>query len=424
MVKAKVSGTKNRGAENGAGVKDADGSPVAYAAQFDELNEALGDGSRPAGDTPTDHGASDATNYADDGQTVVMQSSDQPAADPFAGLDDPMADDAGASADEASPPDAPPDAPPAVDPSPTPTAAEKQRTRYACQIHEAEQRLVDASMRYYRLRDDTKAAKKQMEAAAEELQELRDNPVDMQMPLFDGDAAAATLHTGAACAGASVGNDGSAADGHAADSNAAPASRDPDVWRRASISELGLPPKMTEALIEAGIATIGALEDRRATPKGLRSVPGIGPAKVDRITDAAVGWLSIHRDQHALSEAAGSNAAASVSEGDVDAAANPADNAVESDASDAPASSHTGADDNRAANPADDRGDIAARAAAINTGKENCLTAALQDERFWDSGYEACERGDAMLDCPLVAGPEQDDWLRGWLAAEVLAAHG
>ncbi len=76
---------------------------------------------------------------------------------------------------------------------------------------------------------------------------------------------------------------------------------EPDAWRAASIDELRLPSGIDSKLREAGIETIGQIEDKRAEGgdiegAGLRSVPGIGPAKVDKIEEAVLAWLSANRD--------------------------------------------------------------------------------------------------------------------------------
>lgn len=74
-----------------------------------------------------------------------------------------------------------------------------------------------------------------------------------------------------------------------------------DAWRSVSIDQLGLPAKLCDKLRENDIATIGQLEDLRGRAgiagAGLRSIKGIGKAKVDAIEDAVISWLS--RGPHA-----------------------------------------------------------------------------------------------------------------------------
>jgi len=74
-------------------------------------------------------------------------------------------------------------------------------------------------------------------------------------------------------------------------------------WRSVSIDELGLPPSLTEKLKENGCPTIGKLEALRGSFDGLKSIRGIGKAKIDTIEDAVLAWLSKNRDSAALTAA-------------------------------------------------------------------------------------------------------------------------
>ena len=68
-------------------------------------------------------------------------------------------------------------------------------------------------------------------------------------------------------------------------------------WRDQTVeSELGLTAKEIEKLAEAGIETIGQLEDLRGGD-GLMSVRGIGRATADKIENHLLDWLSENRDQ-------------------------------------------------------------------------------------------------------------------------------
>jgi hypothetical protein len=64
---------------------------------------------------------------------------------------------------------------------------------------------------------------------------------------------------------------------------------------------------------------------------------------------------------------------------------------------------------------------IAARAEEIDIGTPDCLNPCYPDDSsFWEEGAAAFRRDDRMEQCPLEPGPAQDDWLRGWMAAELL----
>jgi len=82
----------------------------------------------------------------------------------------------------------------------------------------------------------------------------------------------------------------------------APAAVSPD-WQSVDISALGLPPSLEEKLRENGCPTIGKLEALRGSFDGLKSIRGIGKAKIDTIEDAVLAWLSKNRDSAALTAA-------------------------------------------------------------------------------------------------------------------------
>jgi hypothetical protein len=68
-------------------------------------------------------------------------------------------------------------------------------------------------------------------------------------------------------------------------------------WREQDIAgSLGLPAKTLEKLEDAGIHTIGELEDLRAGD-GLTSIGGIGQATADKIEEQVLEWLSENRDK-------------------------------------------------------------------------------------------------------------------------------
>lgn len=85
---------------------------------------------------------------------------------------------------------------------------------------------------------------------------------------------------------------------------------DVDAWRLAPLSELFLPEKLRDKLLDAGVETIGQLEDLRGEiSEGKAEWPkGIGTAKITAIEDSVLSWLTDHRDHfrepEALSELA------------------------------------------------------------------------------------------------------------------------
>lgn len=63
-------------------------------------------------------------------------------------------------------------------------------------------------------------------------------------------------------------------------------------WRDATVIDaLSLSPGQYSKLEEAGVTTIGQLEDLRAGD-GLASIKGFGQATVDAIEDAVINWLA------------------------------------------------------------------------------------------------------------------------------------
>jgi DNA-directed RNA polymerase alpha subunit len=70
-----------------------------------------------------------------------------------------------------------------------------------------------------------------------------------------------------------------------------------DAWRDAQIVDaLALSVGQYEKLEEAGITTVGQLEDLRAGD-GLDSIKGFGQATIDKIEDQIIEWLDENRDR-------------------------------------------------------------------------------------------------------------------------------
>ena len=42
----------------------------------------------------------------------------------------------------------------------------------------------------------------------------------------------------------------------------------------------------------------------------------------------------------------------------------------------------------------------------------------LADQQFYESGYESAETGGEIYSCSIAPGEPQDDWIRGFLAAD------
>ena len=71
--------------------------------------------------------------------------------------------------------------------------------------------------------------------------------------------------------------------------------------------------------------------------------------------------------------------------------------------------------------PKDEKSQILNRAKEINTGTNNCLDTKHPDGKQWyESGWQAYSREVKLEECPYLPGPEQDDWIRGWLGHELI----
>ena len=260
-------------------------------------------------------------------------------------------------------------------------AAWKQRIRaISDELAEAALERLEAESRF-------KAAKNREKAIVEQLSEvMKEGP--RVMPLFDqpsghgvevADSVAPDAQTWAESGGPVVIEP-----------------RTDDAWRSVHISELQLKPKLQERLEEAGVDTIGRLEDLRAEiSQGREKWPkGIGKAKITEIEDAVIAWLSKNRDAQVLAEAKAQVQAETVQ----DEAAEPSANVEETEFD--PCARAVELDD--LANPAD----------LTNLDPKHPDGAG-----YWQSGVDAYNQDAQVSECPYVAGPEADDWIRGWLSA-------
>lgn len=242
-------------------------------------------------------------------------------------------------------------------------AADKATKHYEKRKREAEENLSNCVLHRRECEAQLKSAKSSEKAAAELLEHVLAKGPE-QLPLFDkpttnGEAAVATDPE---------------AVGLSPDPNAAAGPlkvHDPDAWRQRPISALGLHPGLEEKLVSDGIDTIGRLEQRRADiSQGKEKWPkGIGKAKVTLIEEAVLSWLAANQQPAEPTEA-------EIKQAVVD------------------------------------------RAKELNTGDADCLEPAGETDAEWDSGVAAFDRGQALTDCPYIAGTEQDDWLKGWMTAK------
>lgn len=78
-----------------------------------------------------------------------------------------------------------------------------------------------------------------------------------------------------------------------------------EAWRAAPLDALGLPDKITRPLIEAGIETVGQVEDLRAgVADRQREWPkGIGEVAAGTITETQLDWLQENRETYGVPEA-------------------------------------------------------------------------------------------------------------------------
>lgn len=259
-------------------------------------------------------------------------------------------------------------------------AAWKQRIRaISDELAEAALERLEAESRF-------KAAKNREKAIVEQLSEvMKEGP--RVMPLFDRQPEHPEQQPGQDAAE-------SAPDAQTWAESGGPVVIEPltdDAWRSVHLSELNLKPKLQERLEEAGIETIGRLEDLRAEiSHGREKWPkGIGKAKITEIEDAVIAWLSKNRDAQVLADAqANSQAQVQVETGqDGESEFDPCARAVEID-------------------------DLANQADLTNLDPKHPDGAG-----YWQSGVDAYNQDAQVSECPYVAGPEADDWIRGWLSA-------
>lgn len=155
-------------------------------------------------------------------------------------------------------------------------------------IRDAQERYTAIAIEHRKATEHAKLLKKQMETALEAVENIIARGPKKPLPLFDRPATTEPVAnqsvvivttSEAATASESSGNES-------------------DEWKSRSINELELGKSLTEKLIENGIDTIGRLENLRAEiATGREKWPkGIGEAKITKIEDAVIDWLTKNRD--------------------------------------------------------------------------------------------------------------------------------
>lgn len=251
-------------------------------------------------------------------------------------------------------------------------------------IEECEERCRQSMTTWTSLAEQTKEAKKEYDADVLALRRAA-RACSEELPLFDAPAPSAATAAGQQPATAT---------------QAAP----DDAWRSVPITELGLTESLTDKLQEAGIETIGQLEDQRAGqgpkpgPKGLREIKGIGQGKVDVIEAAVLKWLSEFRDAEALQAVKLHQPAEGEDFTDYPWPVDPELGSIAEGGS--PAWKDA----------------ICARADAI----EDLAPVARGETPYpdiYDNGAECQRGGGAIHDCCWAPGKRRDSWLAGFIAA-------
>jgi hypothetical protein len=159
-------------------------------------------------------------------------------------------------------------------------------------IREAQERLTMIAIEHRRATENAKSLKKQMESALESVETIIARGPEKPMPLFeqhDDEQVSRSFGIAPKSAMVPVGEN---------DKESKQAANESDAWKSRPIEELELGNSLTERLIENGIGTIGRLENLRAEiAQGREKWPkGIGEAKITKIEDAVIDWLTKNRD--------------------------------------------------------------------------------------------------------------------------------
>jgi uncharacterized phage infection (PIP) family protein YhgE len=155
-------------------------------------------------------------------------------------------------------------------------------------VDEDTKAFTELAIEHKKADDHAKELKKSMQEALKNLQSTIDSGPQKPLPLLDRpsrDKVAVTLEAHLAAS-------------PAATATAETTATESEAWKAAAIGELNLGDSLTEKLIENGIATLGQLEALRADIAEHRAKwpKGIGEAKITKIEDAVIDWLTKHRD--------------------------------------------------------------------------------------------------------------------------------
>jgi hypothetical protein len=326
---------------------------------------------------------------------------------------------------------------------------QKQLSDFHQRLTDAKDELAEASIAFAEIERLHKAAKKRCKAAVEQIEEI---------------SSSAPTHSGLSFQFADQpewrNNPQSNTEAPAAVQQApGPAGEASDAWKSVPVASLqlssikGLGVKILAAIAER-CPTIGDLESLRAEGtgkgRGLRSIDRLGEEKAQVIEDRLIEWLTKNRDSH-LFAAQAARPAEDVAEAraaqQVERARNIAEiqdvmdeqerlqRSIETYSTDYPvdgipvdgagsaAAYKTDLSDVDPATLADSKGRavaVAQRVIQLNTGEPDCLACHRSTSAFTEGG-NAFWDGEPIVNIPYVIGNETqgDDWLRGWLAAEL-----
>lgn len=317
-------------------------------------------------------------------------------------------------------------------------AVERMRARQQWEesVASAKESLVEITLELADLKGKAKSAKEEFDDAIERLSDLLSRNPDYNPSaslMNTRPVAEAPAVTSPASESPTLAENGEA-DRPTAEAAAAHLGQSPPTdWRSTPITCLtSLTPKLIERLEEAGLTTMGKLEDRRAeialSNGGEKWPKGIGEVKITAIEDAVIDWLTENRDKAVFQDLASGKAREEQAEEQVQSvegeqveqtAEQPADE--QPVAEEAPAEFTTTTD---AANPPsppfsatpDEVAAMIRRAADLNTGESGCLESKYLDA-VWTEGYEAFQAHKGFPNCEYRPSQAQDDWLRGWMSA-------
>ena len=197
------------------------------------------------------------------------------------------------------------------DPPAEPTRAEMIRNHYTA-IIEANRLIAELRAEEIRAKSAHSAAKKSYESAVEYLSQIISRGPDLQRRLPLSDPQPAPQPDPLLAQPAAANQETAAQAEPQAEPAAQPEPAAEESWRAATIADLGLPHHLDVKIQNAGIETIGQLEDARASEAGLMGLDKIGRASAEKIEEALLDYLKQTRD---------ANAFAGVAEAVADAAA-------------------------------------------------------------------------------------------------------